>query len=134
MDDSKVFGVFFWQIPCKITITGGCTYHSNVRLYLQEPNFFDLSVRRAPPAGRSKWDAFVEQIRLGGRGMKRHPFFLSITGPQLGPLFGEEVNVKGSEVASRSGFAPVGLAARPSGEIAWRRRSCDRSGLVTGAC
>ncbi|CAK9027356.1 unnamed protein product [Durusdinium trenchii] len=32
----------------------------------------------------------------------------------------EEVNVKGSEVASRSGFAPVGLAARPSGEIAWR--------------
>ncbi|CAJ1331855.1 unnamed protein product, partial [Effrenium voratum] len=31
-----------------------------------------------------------------------------------------EVNVKGSDIASRSGFAPVGLAAKPSGELALR--------------
>ena len=31
----------------------------------------------------------------------------------------EEVNVKGSDVASRSGFAPVGLAATPEG-VVWR--------------
>ena len=32
----------------------------------------------------------------------------------------QEVNVKGSDIASRSGFAPVGLAAKPSGELALR--------------
>ena len=32
----------------------------------------------------------------------------------------QEVTVKGSGVASRSGFAPVGLAATPFG-VVWRR-------------